>query len=408
MLSSFVALSLAGSALAHGVVSYIDVGQGFNGPDPNQSDASSPVWTAGINPITDAYSPDMFCGPSSSPNGAGSIGAGSQMTIYWEETSYQQWPHNTGPIITYLAACNGDCSNMNSGSANWFKIDQQAMNNGQWVQAGLMNGGGYQVTVPSDLAAGNYLMRTEIIALHNSYPEFYPRCISWTITGGGSNTYSADATASFPGTYSPSDPGLADTGSSIYNVQSTSDYQFPGPDVVTVGQGGSSTGQAAAQPSANVNVQVNTQEADTESGDDSNDSGDSDNSESSESSAPASSSSSQEAAQPTQQAAAQENTQENTQEASSSSSSSSSPAPSSTASSDSADSSCTSQASEDDCETKWTQCNQNYTPGETYTCQDDFASCRGQSVQRRLASNAKMTRRRVRRDAHNAHNKRHH
>lgn len=243
-------------------------------------------------------------------------------------------------------------------------------------------------------------MRTEIIALHNSYPEFYPRCVSWTITGGGSNSYSADATASFPGTYSPSDPGLADSGSSIYNVQSTSDYQFPGPDVVTVGQGGGSGSSSAApaQPSANVNVQVSTQEDD----------GDDDESAQENTSA-APFSTSQAAAQPTQQAAAQEDTESETDEAaapmtSSSSSSSASAAPSSTASSDA---SCSSQAGEDDCETKWTQCNNNYTPGTDYTCQDEFASCRGQSVQRRLASNAKMMRKRVKRDMHK-HAHRHH
>ena len=49
-----------------------------------------------------------------------------------------QWPHNTGPIMTYMAACEGTtCDKFNSTNAKWFKIDQAGQNaNGSgWVQA---------------------------------------------------------------------------------------------------------------------------------------------------------------------------------------------------------------------------------------------------------------------------------
>ncbi|TIB73531.1 hypothetical protein E3Q23_02977 [Wallemia mellicola] len=418
MFKVLAASTLISSALAHGVISYIDVAQGFTGPQPQES-ADSPIWTAGIDPVTDAYSPDMFCGPDSHTNNQmASIGAGSAMTIYWEETQGTNWPHNTGPIITYLAACNGDCANMDAGSAQWFKIDQQAFSNGQWVQATLLNGAGYQVTIPSDLAAGNYLMRTEIIALHNSYPEFYPRCSSWTITGGGSNSYSSEATGSFPGSYSPSDAGLSQSGSGIYNVQSTSDYSFPGPELITVGQGGSDSNNSA-QPANNVNAQVSDQ-ADSDEGssndndntDDNDNNDDSDNGDSyaysSQEEDTQSSSSTEDAtaaAQPTESANDQE--QETTSEApaptSTSESSSVSPAPTSTSSTESAPTtscSSTQYANEDECESKWTECNNNYVPGEEYTCQTEFSQCRGQSVQRRLLSNQKMMIKRVKRSEH--------
>ena len=151
---SLALFTLASTADAHGVVSYIgDNEGGVVGPNPNTG-SNNGIWTAGINPVTDAYSPDMFCGPSAHANGVSYVSAGETIDIYWEETSYQQWPHNTGPILTYMAKCYGDCSGMNKDNTNWFKIDQQAFENGQWKQAQLMNGGGYTVTLPWDLQAG--------------------------------------------------------------------------------------------------------------------------------------------------------------------------------------------------------------------------------------------------------------
>ncbi|TIA76242.1 hypothetical protein E3P91_00155 [Wallemia ichthyophaga] len=348
MFKTVAALSLASSALAHGIVSYINVeGQGFNGPEPNQASPGAAEWTAGINPIKDPYSPDMFCGPNAYANGKGYIGAGSSMNIYWEETQYSQWPHNTGPIITYLARCwSGDCSTMNADSANWFKIDQKGFENGQWKQASLMNSAGYTITIPWDLEEGDYLMRTEIISLHAQKPQYYPACVSFHIYGsGGSNTYSNDAWGSFPGTYSWSDPGLSISGGGIYNVHSDEQYQFPGPPLITVGQGGQ----------ASYRSNDDSQSTDSDKQDDGAD-------EEDESSTC--------------------NDDSNT--------ASSNP-------------SCATQANEDECESKWTQCNKDYVPGTDFTCKDQWAQCRGQSVQRRLNSNAKMTTKRVKRDMHNQH-----
>ena len=49
-----------------------------------------------------------------------------------------QWPHNTGPIMTYMAACEGTtCDKFNSTNAKWFKIDQAGKDpkdSSQWLQ----------------------------------------------------------------------------------------------------------------------------------------------------------------------------------------------------------------------------------------------------------------------------------
>lgn len=100
----------------------------------------------------------MFCGVDATAGGQSpSIGAGSTLTIHWGQgytDSGDQWPHNTGPIMTYMAKCDGDCSNANSGTSKFFKISELGIEDGQWVQAQLKNGQPYSVQLPSDLQSG--------------------------------------------------------------------------------------------------------------------------------------------------------------------------------------------------------------------------------------------------------------
>lgn len=51
-----------------------------------------------------------------------------------------QWPHNTGPLMTYMASC-GDttCDQYNSTDAEWFKIDETGLEPGNvtWYQQNI-------------------------------------------------------------------------------------------------------------------------------------------------------------------------------------------------------------------------------------------------------------------------------
>ena len=51
----------------------------------------------------------------------------------------RQWPHNVGPIMSYMTACGSDdCSKFNSLSAEWFKIAELGMNSSnKWYQGYL-------------------------------------------------------------------------------------------------------------------------------------------------------------------------------------------------------------------------------------------------------------------------------
>lgn len=65
------------------------------------------------------------------------------------------------------------------------------------------------VTIPRKLAAGEYLLRHELLALHGATSvggaQFYPVYIQLIVTGGGS---ASPSDLAFPGAYSATDPGI--------------------------------------------------------------------------------------------------------------------------------------------------------------------------------------------------------
>jgi hypothetical protein len=74
------------------------------------------------------------------------------------------------------------------------------------------------VTLPKTLAAGSYLIRTEIIALQLAVSvggaEFYPACIQIKVGGSETGGPNSDEVVQFPGTggwsYTDTDPGIYD------------------------------------------------------------------------------------------------------------------------------------------------------------------------------------------------------
>jgi hypothetical protein len=74
-----------------------------------------------------------------------------------------------------------------------------------------VNGQPANVTLPSNIAPGNYIIRHEIIALHLADTmggaEFYPSCSQLNISGTGTGTPNSNELVSLPGAYSDNDPG---------------------------------------------------------------------------------------------------------------------------------------------------------------------------------------------------------
>jgi len=78
--------------------------------------------------------------------------------------------------------------------------------------------GTWTVQLPSDIKAGNYILRTELLALHLSGvagipllaggAQFYPTCFNIKIIGHGK---AEPAGVLIPGAYAASDPGIGDS-----------------------------------------------------------------------------------------------------------------------------------------------------------------------------------------------------
>lgn len=85
--------------------------------------------------------------------------------------------------------------------------------------------------LPASLPSGDYLLRVEQIGLHSASSEggaqFYLACAQLTVENGGNG--SPSPVVSFPGAYSPTDPGIL---IDIYYPVPTS-YELPGPPVWT-------------------------------------------------------------------------------------------------------------------------------------------------------------------------------
>ena len=114
----------------------------------------------------------------------------------------------------------------------WFKIYHDGLSGGVWaVDKLISNKGKVSFTIPSCIAPGQYLLRTELIALHgaSNYPgaQLYMECAQIEITGGGNTS---PPTVSFPGAYKGTDPGIK---VNIYSGLTS--YTIPGPSVFTCG-----------------------------------------------------------------------------------------------------------------------------------------------------------------------------
>jgi hypothetical protein len=127
------------------------------------------------------------------------------------------WVHSTGPMLVYMAACNGPCDQFEpEGKKVWFKIYETGLKNGGevvfgsktdvasswgWDQIRFANEG-WSVTIPKNIKPGNYLIRHEIIMIELMPPQFYPECAHLTVSGDGDKVPGDEHLVSFPGAYS--------------------------------------------------------------------------------------------------------------------------------------------------------------------------------------------------------------
>ncbi|KJR88777.1 endoglucanase [Sporothrix schenckii 1099-18] len=235
-----VAVAFATTATAHTsfttlFVNGVDQGDGTCVRQPTDPQTST-------FPVEDLASSDMICGR----NGLASVaftcpvGAGSTLTFEFRENPDGSAPgaidkSHKGPCAVYLRQVSDMASETPASSTGWFKIYEDGYDNStdQWCTEKLITTNGLlSVALPSGLPAGAYLVRPELLALHEAQkgdPQFYVGCAQIFVAGTSSGqllTIPEGHEATIPGHVKAGDPSVT------FNIYTPAfPYPMPGPAV---------------------------------------------------------------------------------------------------------------------------------------------------------------------------------
>ncbi|OJJ77008.1 hypothetical protein ASPBRDRAFT_223028 [Aspergillus brasiliensis CBS 101740] len=294
--SLLAALLSATQVAAHGHVTNIVVdGVYYEGFDissfPYESDPPKvAAWTTpntgnGFISPDDYANPNIICHENATNAQAHVVvGAGEKINIQWTA-----WPDSHhGPVLDYLARCDGSCETVDKTDLEFFKIDGVGLVSdtevpGTWGTDQLINNNNsWLVEIPPTLAAGNYVLRHELIALHSAEEEDgaqnYPQCFNLQVTGTGTATptgvkgtelYTATEAGILVNIYSSlatyTVPGPTQFSGAVSVTQSTSAITSTGTAVVgsasAVASASSTAAAAATSAAAVTSVDANTQVA---------------------------------------------------------------------------------------------------------------------------------------------------
>ncbi|KAF6802854.1 glycoside hydrolase family 61 protein [Colletotrichum musicola] len=231
--TTLAALSMASSALGHATFQQLWVGS----QDQDTSCARVPPSNS---PVVSVSSNDLRCnvGGATGVSGVCEVPAGSKVSVEMHEQPGDRdcarpaiGGNHFGPVMVYLSKVSD--ATTADGSSDFFKIGEYGYTSSDktWGTDVLNdNCGKFEVTIPAGIAAGDYLLRAEAIALHAaSQPggaQFYMTCYQIRVSGGGGAT---PAGVKFPGAYSASHPGIQ---IDIWG-NSFSEYSIPGPAVAS-------------------------------------------------------------------------------------------------------------------------------------------------------------------------------
>ncbi|KAF2180631.1 carbohydrate-binding module family 1 protein [Zopfia rhizophila CBS 207.26] len=251
LLTTFTAAaSLLATASAHGGVGTYTIGSTPYNSASGQKSIQRQYETFNPLMIPDLQTVNIRC------NNKGVLGTGLSATIAAGDkikTHWTQWTHRPSAVMIYMAKCpSSGCNNWDGAGKVWFKISHEGLmsgtqNGGKWAGDIIVDTLDWTVTIPASLAPGEYLIRHELLALHQrDNPQFYPECAQLTVTGTGTSSPPSSLLVSFPGAYSASDPGVA------FNIDSdaaktATSYPIPGP-AVWDGTSSGSPGNGGSQP----------------------------------------------------------------------------------------------------------------------------------------------------------------
>ncbi|KAH8898867.1 hypothetical protein GQ53DRAFT_878088 [Thozetella sp. PMI_491] len=211
------------------------------------------------NPVKDLTSPNVACNVNGGKAGADFVPAAAGDTLTFE------WYHNTrgddiiasshkGPIITYITAF----TESDGSDADWTKIAEDGLDGKDWAVDKLIAAKGkWDVKLPASLKAGKYLVRQEVIGLHEADvaysknpargAQFYPSCVQVEVSGSG--TVEPNQKFQFKTGYTEETPGIvydiySDKSAVSPDVGAEATYSIPGPGLwseAVPGSGGNGT-----------------------------------------------------------------------------------------------------------------------------------------------------------------------
>ncbi|KAF2265551.1 glycoside hydrolase, partial [Lojkania enalia] len=190
--------------------------------------------------------PDIVCALRASPAlFSAPITPGTDLTVKWWMAGQPFPDAHWGPIIDYIAPCNGPCASISKTAlqfvkiAEWGWIDNSTYAEGFWATNEMIAANGtWPIRIPAGLSPGEYVVRHELIALHVAFEaighgpyftdgaEFYPQCV--TIVVGGTGTKIVEGGIGAMELYRGDEPGLA---INIHTSPNHPDYVIPGPPV---------------------------------------------------------------------------------------------------------------------------------------------------------------------------------
>ncbi|PIA15975.1 hypothetical protein COEREDRAFT_43850 [Coemansia reversa NRRL 1564] len=185
-------------------------------------------------PIKDLKSTDLRCRTkdiSTTSIKKCPVTAGETLSVEWHhiENSVSvdvMSPSHVGPCIIYMAPLES-----NGEGDVWFKIFEEGYDKSskKWCTNKVIdNNGRLEIPIPSNILSGDYLVRTELLALHQAKSEggaqFYPNCVVINVENG--KNVSLPKRYAIPGIYDPKDPGILYDRSSDPTM-----YVIPGPAI---------------------------------------------------------------------------------------------------------------------------------------------------------------------------------
>jgi len=210
------------------------------------------------SPVTNITSNDITCNVNGNdvPSGVSTFAAneGDEITVQWTSSNHP------GPITHFLYGP-VDNASLATGIGEWFKIDEWDSTNGTWASE-IMDEGNmtYTFNLPTGLESGDYLLRSEMLALHGSTTvggaQFFIGCGQLSITGTGTTDCSPSIT--LPGDYNATADDIYI--SNFYYGFDISTYTAPGGAVATCG---AASGSAVATTTSAAAIATTSSSAST-------------------------------------------------------------------------------------------------------------------------------------------------